>query len=98
MELPQVCCNEKSWKIPGIASLYREIRSNKIVFANIVDFQQRFISRLSARHAMLTAYVNKKGDFDARSRESLLDGEDEWLEKDFKENGEVEHIYKVKMN
>lgn len=64
------------------------------MFKDIDDFTNRFLIRLNVKHAMLTLYMKNK---EHRHRAKLVTGQDSFLETDTRENGEVEHVYHVKM-
>ena len=55
--LPISFCLRSKWKVSGIDALYKELKLNKIVYKNVSDLNERFISRLNTRHAMLTHFV-----------------------------------------
>lgn len=82
---------KSSWKIPAIAALYLEVRSQKRVFANILEFHEHIIKPLNTLHAMFKVYRSMQTK-DPR----LLSGSDKQFVYRYAEENDIDSQYKVK--
>lgn len=75
----------------GIDALFKEVRQQKLVFKDVVELNERFISRLNTRHAMLDMYIKKRNKGEVGPADPTFEElTDPALEAHVRENGAVQ--------